>query len=47
MFKQDYSVSPVITHAYGYDGSLVEELIIVILCLPHCKQMHMTHILLR
>ena len=41
-----YSVNPVVTYAHGYEGGLVEEMTMILLTLPHCRQMHVTRILL-
>ena len=38
-----YSVSPVVTYAYGYECDLVEEMMMILLILLHHKQTHMTH----
>ena len=38
-----YSVSPVVTYAYGYEGDLVEEMTTILLILLHHKQTHVTH----
>ena len=42
-----YSVSTVDTYTYRYEGGLVEETMTILLLLPHCKQMHVTHIPLK
>ena len=42
-----YSVSPVDTCTYGYDGGLVEETMTISSRLPHRKQMHVSHIPLK